>query len=103
MMIENKKIMNLGKAIKELRKQKELSQSQLAELVEISQTSLSQIESGQKRPSSKNLKKISSVLEISEPMLFILATEKEDIPEEKKHLYDILYPSIEGLVKQLIG
>lgn len=94
--------MNIGKAIKELRKQKEMSQIEFAEKIGISTTSLSQIESGIKKPSSKTLKAISTSLNVSEPMLYLLATEKEDIPEEKKHLYNLLFPSIEGLIKQLV-
>ena len=50
--------MNIGRAIKEIRKRKGLSQLDLSEATDISQTSLSQIESGNKRPNPSSLKKI---------------------------------------------
>ena len=50
--------MNIGKVIKELRKERGFSQIELANICNLTQTSLSQIETGAKRPTSKNLKKI---------------------------------------------
>jgi transcriptional regulator with XRE-family HTH domain len=50
--------MNIGQAIKEVRKNKNLSQGELAALIPLSQTSLSQIESGIKTPSTGTVKKI---------------------------------------------
>ncbi|XHR94461.1 helix-turn-helix domain-containing protein [Mucilaginibacter sp. UC70_90] len=50
--------MNIGKAIKELRVNKKLNQSELAEACGLTQTSLSQIENGIKTPKSRNDEKI---------------------------------------------
>ncbi len=93
--------MNVGFAIKTLRKEKEMSQGDLSSKVGISQASISQIELGTKSPTPTNLKKICKALGISEPLLYLLATEASDIPKGNKEKYDMLFPAIEGLIKQL--
>ncbi len=55
----------LGKKIKELRKQMGYTQERLAELVEIDAKNLSKIENGAHSPSFKTLKKLSKVLDFS--------------------------------------
>ena len=93
--------MNIGNVIKSLRNQRGLSQKEFASLCKISQTSLSMIETGTKRPNPKNLKKICEVLEIKEVYLYILSSEESDIPETKKGLYKELFPIIETMIKKL--
>ena len=93
--------MNIGKVIKSLRKQKGLSQTEFASKCDLTQTSLSMIETGTKRPNPKNLKKICEVLEVPEMYLYILSSEEKDIPENKKHLYKLLFPMIEKMIKEL--
>ena len=95
--------MNLGKAIKELRKSKGFSQTELAKTTQITQTALSQIESGIIKPSHNTVERLCKGLGISEPLLYILATEKKDVPEDKIKNFDILYPSIRSLILQMVG
>ena len=61
---------NLGIRIKELRKQRRLSQEKLAELVDISQNALSYIETGDNFCSADTLEKIITALEIEPQELF---------------------------------
>lgn len=89
--------MNLGKAIKEIRKEKGLSQVELAQSSNITQAALSQIENG-KRPGTETIKKICEALNISESLLYVLGMEKDDVPKSKQTLYDELFPVIQGLV-----
>ena len=63
--------MNIGNSIRKLRIEKSLSQGELSKKCGLSQNSLSQIELGNKYPSSKNLKKICKILEIPESILFL--------------------------------
>lgn len=86
--------MNIGNAIKELRKEKGLSQREFAEASGLTQTSLSQIESGSKKPNPGTMKKICAFLGISETFLFIIATDIADIPEKNREIYKELFPSI---------
>lgn len=95
--------MNIGHSIKTLRLTKGISQQELAELITISQTSLSQIESGIKRPSPKTLKKISEKLSVPEALFYILGLDENDIPATRKSLFKHVFPAIEGLLLELVG
>lgn len=66
--MDNKKL--LGKRIKELRKSKNLTQEQLAELIGIETSSLSGIESGRHFPSLPTLERISIQLQVELKNLF---------------------------------
>ena len=66
--MENKKL--LGKRIKELRKNRGLTQEKLAELIHIETTSLSGIESGRHFPSLPTIEKISKYLDVEMKTLF---------------------------------
>lgn len=54
----------LGKKIKQLRKEKNLTQEELAELIEIETPSMSNIERGKFAPSVETLQKLSNVLNV---------------------------------------
>lgn len=94
--------MNLGQAIKEIRKQQGLTQTELSKKAKITQTALSQIENG-KRPGDKTLKKLSEALKTPEALLYIMAMEKKDVPASKRLLYEQLFPAIKGLILQIAG
>lgn len=93
--------MNIGKAIKELRNEKGLNQRELAAECGLTQTSLSQIESGAKRPNPGTLKKLCEYFKLPEPALYILATELTDVPAEKQQLYQSLFPNLRNLMLDL--
>lgn len=95
--------MNIGRAIRAIRKEMDISQNRLAEMSNITQTSLSQIENGIKRPSAKSMLKICEALEVPEMLIYIMAMQEEDVPESKRHIYRIIYPSILSLSLQMIG
>lgn len=93
--------MNIGIAIKELRKLKGLSQIELARAANITQAALSQIENG-KRPGEGTVKKISQALNISEAHLYIYGIEKKDVPENKRQIYEQLFPVIKDLLNKVV-
>lgn len=86
--------MNIGNAIKELRKEKGLNQRELAAASGLTQTSLSQIESGAKRPNPGTLKKLCDFFGVSETVIYLLATDVSDIPDEKKEMFGTIFPNI---------
>jgi len=92
--------MNIGKAIKELRKRQSLSQGALAAKAGMTQAALSQIENG-KRPGKETLKRLSAALGISESLLHLMGLEREDVPEQRSSLYDDIFPVIQDLVAKL--
>ena len=95
--------MNVGPAIRIIRKQLNISQYELADKSKISQTSLSQIENGIKRPSPKTMKKVCEALDIPEAVIYILALDDAHVPESKRAVYKIIYPSIKSLALQIVG
>ena len=95
--------MNLGIAIRSVRRQLNITQHELSERSGISQTSLSQIENAVKRPSNKTIKSICGVLDVPEAVLYILAMQDSDVPSSKKNVYDMLFPSIKNLALQIVG
>ncbi len=90
--------MNIGNAVKELRKRRSLNQRELASACGLTQTSLSQIESGLKRPNPGTMKKLCDFFEVPEVAIYILATEPTDIPPQKQQLFDTFFPTIKNIL-----
>ncbi len=76
----------LGKRIKELRKQQNISQEQLAESVGIEPNNISRIENGKNYPTAENLAKIANCLNIDIYKLFVFNHHKP-IELIKQELY----------------
>lgn len=64
---------NYGKRLKEARKAKGLTQTELAEILEISQTSYQRMETGQHDMKMSNILKICKILDISADWLIGLS------------------------------
>ena len=95
--------MNVGFAIKVIRMQLSISQSELAQICECSQTSLSQIETGKKQPTQRTITKICNSLDIPEAIIYIVGMQADDISINKKNMYNLVYPSIKKLALQLVA
>lgn len=94
--------MDIGNAIKSLRKRKDISQKELSNLCGISANALCSIESGGTFPSKSTITKICNALEIPESYLLLFSISEEDIPENKRILYKTLCESIkEDLIQNL--
>lgn len=68
----------LGKRIKELRKNKRLSQEKLSEMIDIAQNTLSGIENGDNFCTAETLEKIITALEIEPVELFDFGHHKDN-------------------------
>lgn len=95
--------MDLGLAIKSIRKQKGLKQNQFAELCDITPSYLSQIENNNKEPNLSILKIISNKLGTPLPILFFLSLDNDDVKPEKKEAFQMIAPSIKSLVNQFFA
>ena len=95
--------MNIGAAIKSIRKKLSITQYELAEKCDLSQTSLSQIETGIKRPSQRTITKVCTVLDIPESIIYIVAMQESDVPASKRGVYELVYPSIKSLALQMVS
>jgi transcriptional regulator with XRE-family HTH domain len=93
--------MQLGAAIRSLRKNQSLSQVALSDLSKITQTALSQIEKGQKTPSQRTIDKICKALDVPEFILYLLALEPADMPLDKLDKYNLVYPILQKLLLQM--
>ncbi|TCK67921.1 helix-turn-helix protein [Winogradskyella wandonensis] len=76
--------MNIGKALRDIRKGKKITQKELAETVGISNTYLSEIENNSRRPSIDILKKISDSLGVNILYLILKSLEENDLKNENK-------------------
>lgn len=95
--------MNIGLAIRSIRRQLDITQYELADKCNISQTSLSQIENGVKRPSNRTIKKVCEVLDVPESIIYILGMQDTDVPNSRKDVYEMLFPSIKNLALQIVS
>lgn len=94
--------MNIGISIRAIRKERvpHLNQSEFANLIGITQTYLSQIETGSKTPTIKVLESISEAFEIPLPIIFWFGLEESDISEYKKEYFRFLKPTVDSMINE---
>ena len=78
--------MKLGDKIKEIRKSKNISQEQLANMLKINRNYLSRIETGKSDPNSTILKQISEIFNIDLNTLLDINTDKLANSEKIKYI-----------------
>jgi XRE family transcriptional regulator, regulator of sulfur utilization len=93
--------MNIGKAIKILLHRHNMSQKELADKIQKSETSVSLIMKSKTQPRKETLEAIAAALGVSVKILLLLSVDKEDIPEDKKEHYDLLWPNVENTLLHL--
>lgn len=82
--------MEIGQAIKKLRKEKGFGQKDLADKCDISVNSLSQIEIGNTFPKQDNLKKVCDALGVPVAYLLLSTLDDEEFPEGKRVVLEVL-------------
>lgn len=82
--------MNLGKAIKLCRTQKNMKQSDLADLAQISVSYLSLLEQGKRDPNFSTVQQIASALNVPVSILTFLAAEQGEIDDISPELAEKL-------------
>ncbi|NBI18953.1 XRE family transcriptional regulator [Neglecta sp. X4] len=89
-------------SIRELRKNKGLSQRALADLLEVNQTAVSQWERGVTTPSSHMLLRLSRIFEISpNKLLDIKGAQQEQYSWEDKEVMDAVKDTMSSLIASL--
>ena len=87
--------MELSQKLQELRKQKELTQEELAEILFVSRTAISKWESGRGYPSIDSLKAIAEFFSISIDELLsgkeLLIAAEKDNQQKLYHVHDIVF------------
>lgn len=95
------KSFEIGKAIKYFRVKKGYNQKEFAKLCNITQTSLSHIETGKSSPHHSTEQRISEVLKVPSSVLHLMSLTGNDVPEENKEKFKIFYPSIQAMLEQM--
>ncbi|MBA9074729.1 transcriptional regulator with XRE-family HTH domain [Flavobacterium gossypii] len=95
--------MDLGTVIKNIRKDRQQTQNELAANCDITQTYLSQIEGNKKEPNLSVLKKISACLDVPLPVLFFLSLNEQDIDPNKREAFKLLNLPLKNLVGDVFG
>lgn len=91
--------MNLGNAIKELRKIRGISQRELADQCGLSANAMCSIENNASFPSKGSFEKICKALDMPSAYIFLFAITDEDIPEKKRFIYkEYLEKNLKDLV-----
>lgn len=95
--------MEIGQAIKKIRKEKKIKQYVLSEKTGLSQSYLSLIEKTHRQPSLDTLELICKVFGCPVSILFWYALEEKDVSDKKKDAFRMLKPLIDQMVLELVG
>ena len=90
--------MEIGTAIKALRKQKGIGQKQLADMCDISVNALSQIEINATFPQKKTLRKICEAFNIPMQYLLLFSMNDDDISDERKSTFNYLNQALKSVL-----
>ena len=92
--------MKLGRALKDIRKEKGISQKDLCKEIGVSKTFMSLVENDVENPSTKLIHKIANHYKIPLFSIYWLATELTDVRQDKKEGFCVVKPIIDDLLKQ---
>jgi len=93
--------MDIGNAIKKIRKKKKIQQNELATNSHISQTYLSQIENNKKKPNLSTLEKIGISLGVPIPVILFQSLTDDDVSEKKRDLFKLMSPAIDNFINEI--
>lgn len=94
--------MNLGRAFREIRVRQHKKQFEVAEAANITQTYLSQIESGDKIPTIGVAEKLCRIYRLPLTLVLWMGTDEKDIVKVKRGVYRQLKPVVDSLVNSFI-
>lgn len=94
-----KRRMDVAQAIKKLRKERGLTQAQMADLCCMTANGVSVLERGRSFPPSSTVERICSALHIPVAYLLLASIEEEDFPDNKRMLYRL---QLEPLRRELL-
>lgn len=92
--------MQIGQAIKQIRKHKKMLQAQLSEKTGISHNSICSFEKGNTVPHAKNFDKICKALKVSKSAVYFLCIDEQDIAPEKRESFQVLHTALKQLIIQ---
>jgi len=90
--------MEIGSAIREIRKSKGIKQNYLAKSCGMSVNAMSQIEKNKSFPHKKSIDKICKALGIPVACLLFFSIESSDMPKEKRIVFEALSDAIKSVL-----
>ena len=90
--------MNIGNAIRTIRKKYGMTQNQFAGHIGITQTHLSLLEKNKRNPSIDVLERMSQQVFIPLPILLWFSVDEKDVKEGMDESFRIMKPSIDELI-----
>ena len=93
--------MDIGKAIKELRIKDAATQIEFAKSIGITQSYLSLIEKGHKKPSLEVIEKVADEVGVPLAILFWFTLSENDVKEDRVYQYQLLKSTIDGLIDEV--
>ncbi len=93
--------MQVGEAIKKIRKHKKMTQEEVCTCVGITTTQYSLIESGKSNGSQGTLVKIGECLGVPHPIIQWLSLEEADIQTDKQEAFKMIKPLVDNLLEGL--
>lgn len=91
--------MTLGQTIRNLRKERKITQKALAQFVGISANALVGIEKDISFPTEKNFRKICEGIGVSVGYMLISTLTEEDVPDYKRKVFRVLVEEIKEFYK----
>lgn len=93
--------MKIGEVLKTIRKEKtNLNQGKAADLMGITQTYLSQVESGIKKPSQEMLETMCAAYKMPVPIVIWMSFEQGDVGKGKIKAFRQLKPLVDEMIKE---
>jgi len=94
--------MQLGSAIRQIRKKRNISQKEFAQLIDKTPSYLSLIETNQKTPSMELLRNISKSLQIPFYYLLFKSIDVEnEVPKHKQDTYKHISPFLDSMMTEI--
>lgn len=95
--------MEIGKAIKDLRKKRGFTQKELAFKVGLQQGHLSRIEKGDVRPSDETMDNIAKAIGIGKKTsIYVYAAEVSDVPVKRREMFKELIGPMKNLLDSIV-
>lgn len=95
--------MDIGNALLKARKRRGLRQGEVAKRVDITQSYLSQIESGAKIPSIEVVDTLAKEYGMPFPIMLWGSLTEKDVKRDKIVIYNKLKPTIDTLINDIFG
>ncbi|MEI6881986.1 MAG: helix-turn-helix transcriptional regulator [Bacteroidota bacterium] len=95
--------MNIGTAIKTIRKEKGLGQKELADKCGLSVNALSQIETNSSFPHKNTIENIAIALGVPISYLLFFSISEDDVPENKREIFNTLNTVLKDILIQSIA